>query len=135
VLNALGAVIIRTPTKAAFDAPDSHISEAQRIKERINAVKPGTAHILDQYTNPYNPIAHYDNTAEEIVNQLNGKELDLFVATAGTGGTICGIARKLKEKYPNCVIIGVDPKGSILAQPEPLNVIESSGFYEVEGIG
>lgn len=84
-MNALGATIIRTPTSAAFDAADSHISEAQRIKERLNAVNPGSAHILDQYTNPYNPIAHYDTTAEEIISQLNGKELHLFVATAGTG--------------------------------------------------
>jgi cystathionine beta-synthase len=135
VLNALGATIIRTPTSAAFDAIDSHISEAQRIKERLNAINPGSAHILDQYCNPYNPIAHYDTTAEEIINQLNGKELHLFVATAGTGGTICGIARKLKEKYPKCTIIGVDPKGSLLAQPESLNINEGSGFYEVEGIG
>lgn len=131
----MGATIIRTPTSAAFDAIDSHISEAQRIKERLNAINPGSAHILDQYTNPYNPIAHYDTTAQEIINQLDGKHLDLFVATAGTGGTICGIARKLKEKYPSCVIVGVDPKGSLLAQPESLNINEGSGFYEVEGIG
>jgi hypothetical protein len=51
------------------------------------------------------------------------------------GGTICGIARKLKEKYPKCLIVGVDPKGSILAQPEALNKFDGSGFYEVEGIG
>ena len=135
VLSALGAEIIRTPTSVAFDHPQSNISEAQRIKQRLNDINPGTAHILDQYTNPYNPIAHYDSTAQEIIDQLNGKELNLFVATAGTGGTICGIARKLKEKYPNCTIVGVDPRGSLLAQPESLNVFEGSGFYEVEGIG
>lgn len=134
VLKALGATIIRTPTSAAFDAPNSHISEAQRIKERLNAEKPGCAHILDQYTNPYNPIAHYDGTAEEILNQLNGK-VDLLVATAGTGGTICGIARKIKEKCPNCIVVGVDPVGSILAQPDNINGFSGSGFYEVEGIG
>ena len=63
-MKALGATIVRTPTSAAFDAPNSHISEAQRIKERLNEENPGCAHILDQYTNPYNPIAHYDNTAQ-----------------------------------------------------------------------
>jgi cystathionine beta-synthase len=134
VLKALGAKIIRTPTSAAFDAPNSHISEAQRIKERLNKENPGCAHILDQYTNPYNPIAHYDGTAEEILNQLNGK-IDLFVATAGTGGTICGIARKIKEKCPNCIIVGVDPVGSILGLPDSVNSFDGSGFYEVEGIG
>jgi len=134
VLKALGAEIIRTPTSAAFDAPESHISEAQRIKERLNAIKPGSAHVLDQYTNPYNPIAHYDSTAQEIINQLNGQELHMMIASAGTGGTICGLARKLKEKFPKCTIVGVDPTGSILAQPESLNATDS-GFYEVEGIG
>ena len=83
---------------------------------------------------PYNPIAHYDSTAQEIVDQLNGK-VDLLVATAGTGGTICGIARKIKEKCPNCKVVGVDPVGSILAEPANLNDFTGSGFYEVEGIG
>ena len=134
MLKALGATIIRTPTSAAFDAPNSHISEAQRIKERLNNERPGCAHILDQYTNPYNPIAHYDGTAEEIVSQLNGR-VDMVISAAGTGGTVCGLARKIKEKCPDCLIVGVDPCGSILAQPEELNKTEGSGFYEVEGIG
>ena len=134
MLKGLGATIIRTPTSAAFDAPNSHISEAQRIRERLNAEKPGCAHILDQYTNAYNPIAHYDGTGQEILDQLNGK-VDVLVATAGTGGTICGLARKIKEKCPKSLVIGVDPVGSILAQPEALNDTSSSGLYEVEGIG
>lgn len=134
MLRALGATIIRTPTSAAFDAPNSNISEAQRIRDRLNAQRPGCAHVLDQYTNPYNPIAHYDGTAEEIVRQVNGK-LDLMVATAGTGGTICGIARKIKEKCPNAKVVGVDPVGSILAEPHDLNKFDGPGFYEVEGIG
>ena len=61
--------------------------------------------------------------------------MDVLVATAGTGGTICGIARKIKEKCPNCIVVGVDPVGSMLALPESLNVFSGSGFYEVEGIG
>lgn len=127
VLRALGAEIIRTPTEAAFDSPESHISVALRLNKQIpNSV------ILDQYANPYNPIAHYDTTAEEILKSCGGK-IDMFVAGAGTGGTISGVARKLKEKCPDCVIVGVDPHGSILAEPEELNKIE--GSYKVEGIG
>ena len=85
---------------------------------------------MDQYSNPSNPLAHYDGTAEEIIKQCNGK-VDMVVLTAGTGGTITGIAGKIKEKIPSCVVVGVDPKGSILAQPDTLNgPIES---YHVEG--
>ena len=68
------------------------------------------SHILDQYTNPYNPVAHYDTTAEEIITALDGK-VDMLVAGAGTGGTITGIGSKLKEKCPGVQIVGVDPKG------------------------
>ncbi|KAJ1904827.1 cystathionine beta-synthase [Tieghemiomyces parasiticus] len=127
VLKALGAEIVRTPTEAAYDAPESHISVAKRLNEQIpNSV------ILDQYANPYNPVAHYDTTAEEILEACDGR-IDMLVAGAGTGGTITGIAKKIKEVCPNCVVIGVDPHGSILAQPESLNTETSS--YQVEGIG
>lgn len=95
VLKALGAEIIRTPTEAAWDSPESHIGVAKKLRDSIpNAV------ILDQYGNPYNPIAHYDTTAEEILNACDG-QVDMLVAGAGTGGTISGIARKLKERCPN----------------------------------
>lgn len=74
MLRALGAEIIRTPTEAAFDSPESHISVANRLlKEIPNSV------ILDQYANPYNPIAHYDTTAEEILESCGGK-VDVLVA-------------------------------------------------------
>ncbi|CAO3653163.1 unnamed protein product [Cunninghamella echinulata] len=127
VLKALGAEIIRTPTEAAWDAPESHISIAKKLRDEIpNAV------ILDQYANPYNPVAHYDTTAEEILQACDGK-LDMLVAGAGTGGTITGLAAKIKEKCPDCKIVGVDPIGSILAQPENLNT--EGGSYQVEGIG
>ncbi|KAI8089570.1 cystathionine beta-synthase [Halteromyces radiatus] len=127
VLKALGAEIIRTPTEAAWDAPESHISIAKKLRDEIpNAV------ILDQYGNPYNPVAHYDTTAEEILAACDGK-LDMLVAGAGTGGTITGLAAKIKEKCPTCKIVGVDPIGSILAQPESLNT--EGGSYQVEGIG
>ncbi|KAI8967495.1 cystathionine-beta Synthase [Mycotypha africana] len=127
VLKALGAEVIRTPTEAAWDAPESHIGVARKLRDEIS-----DAVILDQYTNPYNPVAHYDGTAEEILEQCDGK-IDMLVAGAGTGGTITGLAQKLKEKCPNIKIVGVDPVGSILAQPESLN--SDIKPYQVEGIG
>ena len=123
VLEALGAEIVRTPTEAAFDSPESHIGVAKRLKQILP-----NSHILDQYGNPDNPDAHYEGTGREIVEQTGGK-LDYMVVSAGTGGTITGIARRLKEDIPGCQIIGVDPVGSILAGPEPV------GSYKVEGIG
>lgn len=128
VLRALGAEIIRTPTEAAWDAPESHIGVAKKLEQELE-----NAHILDQYANPANPGAHYEGTAEELLFQCDGK-IDYLVATAGTGGTITGIAKKLKEKLPDLKVIGVDPFGSILAQPEELNKTEITS-YAVEGIG
>lgn len=128
VLRALGAQIIRTPTSARFDAPNSHICVAQKLQSQIkNSI------ILDQYRNPANPLAHYDTTGAEILKQVSNK-VDMVVMGVGTGGTITGIGRKIKENVPDCKIIGVDPIGSILAEPESLNQSEV-GFYEVEGIG
>lgn len=77
-------------------------------------------------------MAHYDQTALEIWEQCDGK-LDYLVAGAGTGGTISGIGRKLKELSPDTKIVAVDPKGSILSQSPELQ--DDVGFYEVEGIG
>jgi len=127
VLRALGAEIIRTPTEAAWDAPESHISVAKRLNAEIP-----NSHILNQYNNPSNPLAHYDATAQEIWDQCDGK-IDMVVISAGTGGTVTGVARKLKELDPKIIIVGVDPLGSILAEPSSLNTSTSS--YKVEGIG
>ena len=126
-LTSLGAEVIRTPTEAAFDSPESHLGVATRLLNEI----PDSV-ILDQYSNPSNSMAHYDGTAEEIITQCEGK-LDYLIVTAGTGGTIAGIARKFKERLPNVHIVGVDPHGSILAQPDSLN--GPIGTYKVEGIG
>ncbi|XP_059087787.1 cystathionine beta-synthase-like isoform X1 [Tigriopus californicus] len=127
-LRALGAEIVRTPTSATFDSPESHISVAQRLCNEIpNAV------ILDQYRNPGNPLAHYDTTAEEILDQCDGK-VDMLIVGAGTGGTATGIGRKMKEKCPSCKIVIVDPEGSILAEPESLNKTDVT-YYDVEGTG
>jgi len=90
------------------------------------------SHVLDQYGNPGNPDAHYYYTAEEILKQCDGK-VDMVVIGAGTGGTITGVAKKLKEKLPKVIIVGVDPKGSLLSDPEGLKDQISS--YQVEGIG
>jgi cystathionine beta-synthase len=127
VMKALGAQIIRTPTEAAWYAPESHIGIAKKLNSEIP-----NSHILDQYKNPSNPIAHYEGTAEEIWEQCEGR-LDMVVISAGTGGTITGIAKKLKERDPKIIVVGVDPIGSVLAQPESLNVPGPS--YMVEGIG
>lgn len=126
-LVGLGAQVIRTPTEAAFDAPESHIGVAKKLNAEIP-----NSHTLDQYSNPSNPVSHYDGTAEEIIEQCDGK-LDYLFMPAGTGGTLTGIARKFKEKLPNCKIIAMDPHGSILALPESLNGAVST--YKVEGIG
>lgn len=122
-LEALGAEIIRTPTEAAWDAPESHIGVAKKLNKEIK-----NSHILDQYANPANPDAHYDGTGVEILADLNN-EVDMVVVSAGTGGTITGVARRVKESAPKCVIVGVDPVGSLLAGPEPIK------SYLVEGIG
>jgi cystathionine beta-synthase len=123
VLEALGAEIIRTPTEAAWDSPESHIGVAKRLKEVIP-----NSHILDQYANPANPLAHEEGTGREIIEQCGGK-LDAVVMTAGTGGTITGVARAIKKALPHVQIIGVDPEGSILAGPGEIK------SYKVEGIG
>lgn len=122
-LEALGAEIIRTPTEAPWNSPESHIGVAKSLQTQIP-----NSHILDQYRNKSNPEAHFLNTAGEILNDLDG-QVDMLVIGAGTGGTISGIARRLKTACPNVKIIGVDPIGSILAGG---NYIAP---YKVEGIG
>ena len=130
ILRALGAEIVRTPTAARYDSPESHISVAQKLCRQIeNSV------ILDQYTNAANPLAHYDETAEEILAQMEHK-IDAVVLSPGTGGTVTGIGRKLKEKVPGIKVVCGDPYGSILAPPEMNKCVKNEGgFYEVEGIG
>ena len=129
VLRALGATIIRTPTQAAWDAPESHIGVARRLQKEIP-----NAHILDQYTNDANPDAHEHGTAEEIWAQTGGR-VTAVVAGAGTGGTITGLARGLRKHSADVKVIAADPQGSILAVPESLNVEHANESYKVEGIG
>jgi cystathionine beta-synthase len=127
-LKGLGAEIIRTRTEAKFDEPDSLVAVAQRLQKEI----PNSL-ILNQYTNRGNPLAHYDGTGSEILYQLDCK-VDMVVVGAGTGGTIAGIGRKIKEECPSCIVVGVDPEGSILARPDNMNESDVV-VYEVEGIG
>lgn len=123
VIEALGAKIYRTPTEAAWDSPDSHISLARKLNQEIP-----NSHILDQYNNPKNPDIHYSATAEEILADM-GSNLAMVVMSVGTGGTITGVAKKLKEKIPAIKIVGVDPFGSILGGGTDIH------SYLVEGIG
>lgn len=123
VMEALGAEIVRTPTEAPHDAPESLLGVAKRLNEEIeNSIIP------DQYKNPDNPNAHYYGTGAEIWEDF-GDTLDLCVLGAGTGGTIAGVAKYLKEKNPNIKIVGIDPEGSILGGRDEVKV------YQVEGIG
>ena len=122
-IEALGAEIIRTPTEAKSSDPESHISVAKKLNKEIE-----NSHILDQYSNPSNPEAHYYGTAEEIIKDFNNN-LDMVVISVGTGGTITGIAKRLKEEMPAIKIIGADPEGSILGGGEKVS------SYLVEGIG
>jgi cysteine synthase len=123
ILEALGATIYRTPTEAASDSPESHISLARKLQKELP-----NAHILDQYNNPANPDIHYRMTAQEIINDA-GDNLAMVVMSVGTGGTITGVARKIKEFNPKIQIIGVDPIGSILGGGTEIK------SYLVEGIG
>ncbi|GIZ43766.1 hypothetical protein CKM354_000698100 [Cercospora kikuchii] len=133
VLKALGAEIIRTPTSAAWDSPESHIGVAKKLEKEI----PGGV-ILDQYSNPNNPLAHEFGTAAEIVEQTNAlsSSLKAVIAGAGTGGTITGISRGIRKAHGDKVkIVAADPKGSILAVPAQLNDEGKDKPYKVEGIG
>ena len=123
VMEALGAEIVRTPTEVPHDSPESLLGVAKRLNQEID-----DSIIPDQYENADNPDAHYYGTGAEIWQDF-GEALDMVVMGAGTGGTITGVARYLKERKPDTLIIGVDPEGSILGGRS------EAATYEVEGIG
>jgi len=130
-LRAFGAEVVVTPTAVAPDSPQSYYSVAKRLSEEI----PG-AYMAMQYNNPANTQAHYSFTGPEIWEQNDGK-ITHFVAGMGTGGTISGTGKFLKEKNPACKVIGVDPEGSILEKAfrhEEWSWRDSHP-YKVEGIG
>lgn len=130
LLRAFGAKVIITPTNVAPDHPANYVKVAERIaKETPNSFMP------NQYFNKANPETHYKTTGPEIWKQTKGK-IDVLVATMGTGGTISGIAKYLKEKNPNIRIVGVDPEGS-LYHHEFYGTKDKADVhsYKVEGIG
>ena len=129
VLRACGADVVVTPANVAVDHPDHYTRKAQRIAEET----PG-AWWANQYHNPDNTEAHYRSTGAEIWRQCEGR-LDAFVAGAGTGGSLAGVARYLKEQDPTVQVVGVDPPGSILADYWRTGELVEPGFYFVEGVG
>ena len=122
-LRALGSKIVRTPTEAGHDDPDGLFEVAKKLQKEIS-----NSHILDQYGNPDNPDSHEEGTGQEIWDDFK-ENLDMVVIGVGTGGTITGIAKKLKSKNPNIKIVGADPYGSILGGGNEIYP------YKVEGIG
>src|SRR6476661_7967981 len=104
-LRAYGAEVVITPTAVDHDSPESYYAVSDRLAEEIpGGFKP------DQYSNPANPQSHYETTGPEIWEQTGG-EVDAVVISVGTGGTITGAARYLKERNPGLVIVGADPEG------------------------
>jgi cystathionine beta-synthase len=123
LLRAYGAEVVTTPTAVERDSPESYYSVADRLTREIpNAFQP------NQYFNPMNPRTHYESTGPEIWRQTGGR-ITHFVAGVGTGGTISGVARYLKERNPAIRIVGADPAGSIYTEPDNIHT------YKVEGVG
>jgi cystathionine beta-synthase len=128
-LKALGADVVITPVSAKPGTPDHYVSTARRIAaETPNSFYP------DQYSHPANPEAHYRTTGPELWEQTDGK-LTHFVSGIGTGGTISGTGRYLKEKNANIKVIGADPVGSIYKTYKETGQIPETTPYLVEGIG
>lgn len=128
-LKALGASVVICPVEARVDSPDHYINTAKRIaKENANTL------FIYQYENPNNPEIHYRTTGPEIWKQTNGK-ITHFVSGIGTGGTISGTGRYLKEVNPKIKIIGADPLGSVLKHYKEQAEIGEGVPYLVEGIG
>ncbi len=130
ILRAYGAEVIITPTAVEPEDPRSYISVSQRLaKETPNAI------LGNQYHNPANPQAHIGSTGPEIWEQM-GDQLDVFVAGAGTGGTISGVGGFLKTKTDKIKIVCADPVGSILADLfYHGKVLTPPHSYLVEGVG
>jgi cystathionine beta-synthase len=131
LLKAFGAEVIITPTAVPPDHPDNYVMRAKKIaSETPNAI------LANQFYNDANPQAHYETTGPELWEQSEGR-ITHFVSAAGTGGTITGVGRYLKEKNPKIKIVAGDPTGSILAEywrSKGQNKIEGVP-YKVEGIG
>jgi len=125
LLAAYGVEVIVTPTDLRPEDPNSYYGVARRLTAEIE----GAFH-PDQYTNPANPQAHYETTGPEIWRQTAG-EIDILVVGVGTGGTITGSGRFLKEMKPGLHVVGADPEGSIYTAEDKAEVHQ----YAVEGVG
>ncbi|MCI4341916.1 MAG: pyridoxal-phosphate dependent enzyme [Thermoplasmata archaeon] len=129
LLRAYGARVVITPSGLPPEHPMSHYSVARRLSKEIpNACYP------NQYVNPANPDAHERTTAPEVDRQ-GGERLAAVVCTVGTGGTISGIGRYFKKHRPSVRVVGVDPRGSILAHYFATHELAKAHPYKVEGIG
>ena len=129
LLRAFGAEVVITPTAVPPDHPDHYLQKARAI----TAATPGAV-MADQFYNEANPQIHYETTGPEIWEQSAGR-VTHFVASAGTGGTITGVGRYLKEKNPAVRVIGIDPEGSITAPFFNTGEVGEGTPYKVEGIG
>ncbi|MDQ6640927.1 MAG: pyridoxal-phosphate dependent enzyme, partial [Actinomycetota bacterium] len=121
VLKAYGAEVVVCPTAVAPEHPDSYYNVSDRLAHEPGAWKP------DQYSNPDNPLSHYEQTGPEIWEQTDGN-VTHFVSGVGTGGTISGVGRYLKKRNPGIQIVGADPVGSVYSGG-------SGRPYLVEGVG
>ena len=129
LLRAFGAEVVITPTAVPPDHPDHYLQKARAI----TAATPGAV-MADQFYNEANPQIHYETTGPEIWEQSGGR-VTHFVASAGTGGTITGVGRYLKEKNPAVRVVGIDPEGSITAPFFNTGEVGEGTPYKVEGIG
>ena len=129
LLKAFGAEVRLSPTAVPPDSPESYYSVARRIARE----RPG-AYLTDQYSNPANPEAHFHTTGPEIWEQTGGR-ITHYVAGMGTGGTISGAGRYLKEKRPGLEVVGADPVGSILKAYHETGKITEAHTYKIEGVG
>ena len=131
VLRAMGAEVIVCPTNVEASDPRSYYSVSKRISEETN-----NSWYVNQYDNPSNSIAHYESTGPEIWEQTDGK-IDHFVVGVGTGGTISGVGKFLKEKKPSVKIWGIDTYGSVFKKYHETGIFDEKEIYPyiTEGIG
>ena len=129
LLKAYGAKVVITPTNVPADSPESYYETAKRIHRET----PGSFY-LNQYHNPDNIEAHYLSTGPEVWDQTEGK-VDCFIAGIGTGGTLSGAARYLKEKNPKITVVAIDPEGSVFYDWFKRKTLIEPKTYKVEGIG
>lgn len=130
ILRAYGAKVVITPSGVEPEHPLSHYSVAKTIAEKVK-----NSFYVNQYHNGDNPDRHYVTTGPEIWEQMRG-DVDMFVGGAGTGGTITGCGRFLKEKNPQIKVVCADPIGSILFDLYYHGkIVDPPGAYLVEGVG